>query len=122
MKATLELAKEQKQNCIFYRYNIDDTLVWFEQYQNSGNIYMVYVRPGGDIETDFQFNVKGCSEDDYYYPKFVEIHTYHEILNVDQTDEYINKLKHAKSVVEAIMQIFENGVHKELYESLHNKM
>lgn len=120
MKAILEFKKEHD-DCIFYRYNIDGTLVWFEQYKNSGHIYTVSVRPGDEINDDFRFYVQDGSRYDYYYPEFVEIHTNHERLNVDQVDDYVNGILYAKEVAKVIMEIFDNGMHKELYVKLHKE-
>ncbi len=120
MKAVLELKKERGKDSIFYRYNIDGTLVWFEQYYN-GHIYFVSVRPSDEIE-DVEFYVNDGSSHDIYYPEWVEINIHHERLTVDQIDGYIIGLQYAKRVAEAIMNIFDNGEHMELYESCHKKM
>lgn len=122
MKAVLELKKERDEGSIFYRYNIDGTLVWFDQYQDSGHIYTVAVRAGDEIKEDFQFYVQDDSQNDYYYPKYIEINTNHERLTVDQVDGYVNGLTYAKRIAEAIMEIFENSEHKELYDRFHKEM
>ena len=44
MKAVLELKKEKTDGYVFYRYNIEGTLVWFEQHMENGHIYTVAVR------------------------------------------------------------------------------
>lgn len=121
MKAVLELKKE-RDDSIFYRYNIDGTQVWFEQYQSNGHIYTVTVRPGDEIKGDFSFYAQDGSRTEHYYPEFVEINTNHETLTVDQVDEYISKLSYAKKIAEAIMDIFDYGEHIELYNRLHKEM
>lgn len=121
MKAVLELKKENEDN-IFYRYNIDGTLVWFDQYCNSGHIYTVYVRPGDEITEEFEFYVQGSSRVAYDYPEFIEINTNHERLTVDQVDGYVSGLMYAKKIAEAIMDIFKSGEHIELYKMHHTEM
>ena len=83
---------------------------------------MVYVKTGDEIEDHFRFYVRDGSQYDNYYPKFVEIHTYQERLNVDHVDEYVKGLSYAKEVAEAIMEIFESDGHMELYKLHNNKM
>ena len=121
MKAVLELKKD-KVSEIFYRYNIDGTLVWFEQYMESGHIYMVHVSTADDIKEDFKFYVHDGSQHDYYYPEYVEINTNHERLTVDQVEEYVSGLMYAKRVAESIMDIFSSGEHMELYKLHHTEM
>lgn len=120
MKTVLELKKEQNEG-IFYRYNIDGTLVWFEQYKDNGNIYTVSVRTTDEIKEDFNFYVEDDSPHSYY-PKFVEIQTHHERLTVGQVDEYVSGILYAKRVAEAIMSIFESEEHIGLYKLHHNEM
>jgi hypothetical protein len=119
MEAILELTKIRDESDVFYRYNIDGTTVWFSQYQNNGNIYAVTVRPNDELE-NIEFYVQDDSRNEIYYPKWVEISTCHESLNVDSVDDYINELKYAKETAKAIMDIFESGAHKEYYDKLHN--
>lgn len=120
-KAVLEVKKERNDGSIFYRYNIDGTKVWFDQYQDSGNIYAVYVRAGDEIQDDFKFCVQDGSQFDHYYPKYIEINTNHERLTVNQVCDYVNGLLYAKRIASAIMKIFENGKHKNLYEQFHKE-
>ena len=122
MKAVLELKKERVGESVFYRYNIEGNLVWFDQYIDSGNIYTVAVRTPDWIGENFQFYVQDGSQHDYYYPEFVEINTNHERLTVDQVDGYINGLMYAKSIAETIMDIFNTGEHMELYKMHHTEM
>jgi hypothetical protein len=121
MKAILELTKERDEGDIFYRYNIDGTLVWFSQYQQNGNIYTVSVRPSKKLE-DFEFYVQDDSRKEKYYPEYVEINTSHERLTVEQIDGYVSALKYAKEIAEAIIGIFESGVHKECYDKFNVKI
>ena len=121
MKAVLELKKEREES-IFYKYNVYGTLVWFEQYKDSGNIYTVFVSLADEIKEEFRFYVQDGSQRDYYYPEFVEININHERLTVDQVDGYINGLVYAKRIAKAVMDIFENGEHMELYKLHHNEM
>lgn len=121
MKAVLELKKEQGDG-IFYRYNIEGTLVWFEQYMENGHIYTVAVRTLDWIQDNFQFYVQDGSQHNYYYPKFVEIDTKHERLTVEQVDRYINGLMYVRKIAEAIMGIFESEEHMELYKMHHKDM
>lgn len=118
MKAILELTKERDEGDIFYRYNIDGTLVWFSQYKTNGRIYTVTVRTPEKLDS-FELYVQDGSREEKYYPQYVEISTSHERLNVDQVDAYIDGLKYAKGVAQAIMDIFESGIHKECYERLY---
>ena len=104
MKAVLELKKERTDESVFYRYNIEGNLVWFEQYMDSGNIYTVAVRTLDWIDEHFQFYVQDGSQHDYYYPEFVEINLKHKSLTVDQVDGYVNCLVYAKRIAEAIMK------------------
>ena len=122
MKAVLELRKERVNESVFYRYNIDGTLVWFEQYIDSGHIYAVTVRTLDWIKENFQFSVQDGSQHDYYYPEFVEINTNHERLTTDQVEGYVNGLMYAKRIAEAIMDIFNSGEHMELYKMYHKEM
>ena len=122
MKAVLELKKERDGESIFYRYNVEGTLVWFEQYMESGHIYAVGVSTLDWIAENFQFYVQDGSQHDYYYPEFVEINTNHERLSVDQVDGYVNILMYVKKIAEAIMDIFASGEHMELYKLHHQKM
>lgn len=119
MKTVLELTRARDEGDVFYRYNIDGTLVWFSQYQSNGHIYMVTVRPNEKLE-NIEFYVQDGSNHDVYYPEWVEISTCHERLTVDSVDDYINELKYAKETAKAIMDIFESGAHKEYYDKLHN--
>ena len=122
MKAVLELKKEGADGSVFYRYNIEGNLVWFDQYVDSGNIYTVAVRTPDWIRENFQFYVHDGSQHDYYYPERVEINTNHERLTADQVEGYINGLTYAKRIAEAIMDIFNSGEHMELYKSHHTEM
>lgn len=122
MKAVLELKKERVGESVFYRYNVEGNLVWFDQYIDSGNIYTVAVRTLDWIRENFQFYVQDGSQRDYYYPEFVEINTNHERLTVDQVEGYINGLLYAKQIAEAIMGIFKSGEHMELYKLHHPEM
>jgi hypothetical protein len=121
MKAVLELKKERTDS-IFYRYNIDGTLVWFEQYKENGHIYIVWVQTCADLKDDFDFYLQDGSWDENCYPSHVEVNIHHRKLTVEQIDEYISGLLCAKRVAGAIMEIFERSEHKELYESFHAKM
>ena len=119
MKAILELKKERDEGSIFYRYNISGTQVWFEQYQDSGNIYMTHVRLNDELAEDFKFYVQDHSYNEEYYPESIEINTNHERMTVDHVEGYIDRLRAAKEAAIAIMEIFESGIHKELYEHYH---
>ena len=119
MKAILELKKE-REDSIFYKYNIYGTLVWFEQHKENGHIYTVSVASGDTIKEECAFYVQDGSRTDYYYPVFVEINTHHKELTVDQVDGYVSALVYAKMVAKAIMEIFESGEHKELYDKFHH--
>ena len=122
MKAVLELKKERGGESVFYRYNIEGTLVWFEQYMENGHIYTVNVCALDWIEENFHFYVHDGSRHDYYYPELVEINTNHERLTVDQVDGYVNGLMYVKRIAEAIMDIFDSGEHMELYKLHHPEM
>ena len=122
MKAVLELKKEKVDESIFYRYNVEGTLVWFEQYVANGHIYTVTVRTLDWIGENFQFYVQDGSMHEHYYPEFVEINISHKELTVGQIDGYVNGLMYAKKVAQAIMDIFESGEHIELYKLHHNEM
>jgi hypothetical protein len=122
MKAVLELKKEKVGESIFYRYNVEGTLVWFEQYVTNGHIYTVAVRTLDWIGENFQFYVQDGSMHEHYYPEFVEINISHKELTMGQVDGYVNGLMYAKKVAEAIMDIFESGEHIELYKLHHNEM
>ena len=113
---------QSNKNEIFYRYNIDGVLVWFDQYIDSGHIYAVTVRTPDWIRENFQFYVYDGSQHDYYYPEFVEINTKHERLSVDQVDGYMNGLAYAQKLAQAIMEIFDTGKHMELYKLHHAEM
>ena len=121
MKAVLELKKERTDS-IFYRYNIDGTLVWFEQYKKNGHIYIVFIQTCKDLKDDVDFDIQDGSWDENCYPEFVEINIHHRKLTVEQIDEYVSGLLYAKRVANAIMEIFKHGEHKELYDSFHSKM
>ena len=122
MKAVLELKKEIVGERVFYRYNIEGTLVWFDQYVEDGHIYTVAVRTLDWIKENFQFYVQDGSQHDYYYPEFVEINTCHERLAVDQVERYVSGLMYAKQVAEAIMDIFNSDEHMGLYKAHHTEM
>jgi hypothetical protein len=122
MKAVLELKQERVGESVFYRYNIEGTLVWFEQYIENGHIYAAYVCTPDWIEEDFHFYVQGGSRHDYYYPELVEINTKNKSLMVDQVERYVNGLMYAKKIAEAIMDIFDSGEHMELYKLHHPGM
>ena len=121
MKVILELKKE-RDDSIFYRYDICGTRVWFEQYRDSGHIYTASVDADNETDKYVRFYVQDGSRNDYYYPTHVEIDTRSKTLTVDQVDEYASKLVYAKMVAKAIMSIFENGEHKECYNSHHKEM
>ena len=80
------------------------------------------VQTCADLKDDFDFDIKDGSWDDNGYPELVDINIHHRKLNVEQMDEYVSGLLYAKRVADAIMEIFEHGEHKELYESFHSKM
>lgn len=119
MRTVLELTKTRDEGDIFYRYNIDGTLVWFSQYQSNGHIYIVAVRPNDELE-GIKFYVQDGSSYEVYYPQYVKIDVSHEEFNVDSIDDYIEKLKYAKEVAKAIEDIFNSGVHKECYDKISN--
>lgn len=121
MKAILEFKDEQKDST-FYRYNIDGTLVWFDQHADSGHIFTVSVKPGDKLANRFNFYVKDGSRSRYYYPICVEIITNSEGLTIDLVDGYVSCIVYAKMVAEAIMEIFESGEHIELYKLHHKEM
>ena len=120
VRVTLELKKANREGDIFYRYNISDTIVWFEQYQNSGHIYTVSVRPSVELE-GIKFYVQDGSKHEVYYPEWVEIDVEHTELNADQVDEYISKLKLAKEVAKVIEDIFNCPEHIDLYKEFHKQ-
>ena len=118
IKVVLELKKTRDEGDIFYRYNVNGTLVWFSQYQDSGHIYSVIVRPSVELE-GIKFYVQDGSMHDVFYPEWVEISVEHARLNVDQVDEHISKLKFAKEVAEVIENIFNCPEHIDLYKEFH---
>ena len=120
VRVVLELKKTNNEGGIFYRYNISGTLLWFEQYQNSGHIYTVAARPSVELE-GIKFYVQDGSKHEVYYPEWVEIDVEHTELNVDQVDEYISKLKFAKEVANVIEDIFNSPEHIDLYKEFHKQ-
>lgn len=121
MKAILEFKDEQKDST-FYKYNIDGTLVWFDQHADSGHIFTVLVASSAKLADMFKFYVKDGSRSKYYYPICVEIIANSEALTIDQVDWYVSKLVYAKMVAEAIMEIFESDEHIKLYKLHHTEM
>lgn len=88
----------------FYRYNIDGVCVWFTQRTDSGNIYSVGIRVNERL-SDIEFYIEDGSRHDNYYPENVYIYV-HKRLFIEQMDDYIELLKYAKEMSEAIMSIF----------------
>ena len=44
MDIRLEVKKPIENNEMFYKYNIDNNLVWFSQKNDNGNIYSIYIK------------------------------------------------------------------------------
>lgn len=118
MKAVLELTKIRDEGDIFYRYDIDGTKVWFEQYQSNGHICSVSIRPNEELE-DFDFYVDDNFED--CYPMGVYVHIGNTRLTMEQVDEFVGKVQYAKQVIQAVEGIFESGIHRECYEKHHKE-
>ena len=105
----------EKDDSIFYRYEIDRTVIWFSQYKDSGCIFTVSVALPEKF-ADFEVYIQDGSRDDIYYPQSYYIRT-HKTLTHDNVDEYIKNLEYVKDLCEAIMSIFAVGKHKKLYDA-----
>jgi hypothetical protein len=106
---TIELVRtHDKENEIFYRYEVDGAVVWFAQDKMSGNIYTVGITPPEKLKNIFEMYIREDSQNDSYYPMFIEIRV-HETLALDDVDAYIEKLEYAKELCHAIMSIFQNN-------------
>jgi hypothetical protein len=120
MKAILELTKTNDEGEIFYRYSVDGTLVWFTQHQESGNIYSVIVRVNEELHDTVSFYIQDGDYKDIYYPIGIDICTRGRF-NIDKMDEYISLMQYTKNVATAIMDIFNDGIHKECYNKFHTE-
>lgn len=107
----------EKDDYIFYRYEIDGTVIWFSQYKDYGCIYTVSVALPEKFN-DFEIYVQDDSRNDIYYPQNLTVRT-HKTLTIETMDEYIKNLEYIKELCEAIMSIFALEKHKDLYEA-HN--
>ena len=104
-----ELDGELNKDEMFYRYYIDGVCVWFAQHTDSGNIYSVGIRVNERL-SDIEFYVEDGSRHDNYYPENVYIFV-HKRLFIEDMDDYIELLKYAKEMSEAIMSIFSMEEH-----------
>lgn len=106
----------EKDNEIFYRYEIDGAIIWFGQCKKTGNIYTVGVTLPEKIKNFFEVYIRDDSCSDIYYPLYAEIRV-HETLAMDDVDAYIKNLEYVKDLCEAIMSIFSMEKHKSLYDT-----
>lgn len=107
----------EKDDSIFYRYEIDGTIIWFSQYKDTGCIYTVSVALSEKFN-DFEIYVQDDSPNDIYYPQHLTVRT-HKTLTMEAMNEYIQNLEYIKDLCEAIMNIFALDKHKKLYDA-HN--
>jgi hypothetical protein len=107
----------EKDDYMFYRYEIDGTVIWFSQYKDNGCIYTVSVALPKELD-DFEIYVHDDSRNNIYYPQSFYVRT-HKTLTAENMDKYIQNLEYIKGLCEAIMSIFTLGKHKELYDA-HN--
>lgn len=121
MQTILELTKEREEGDIFYRYDIDGTKVWFSQYPSNGNIYTVTIRPNEKLHGNIEFYLEEDYHGDKCYPVGIYISSGHGRLTPEQVDEHVALMQYAKNVATAIIDIFNNGIHKECYDKFHVK-
>lgn len=119
MKTILELTKTREDGDIFYRYDIDGTKVWFSQYPQNGNIYSVVIRTNEKLDRKIEFYLEDDCHRNKCYPVGVDISIGHRRLSPAQVEEHVELMQYAKEVAEAIMNIFNDGIHKECYDKFH---
>lgn len=118
MQTILELTKQREEGDIFYRYDIDGTKVWFSQYPQNGNIYSVAIKGNEKLGDMITFRTQDDFNFDVCYPRGIDISIRYN-LTLETIDEHIELIKYAKEIATAIMNIFNNGIHKECYDKFH---
>lgn len=119
MKAILEFTETREDGDIFYRYDIDGTKVWFSQYPQNGNIYSVVIRVNERLHGEIEFYLEDDCNGSKCYPISIDISTGHRRLLPEQIDEHVELIKYAKDVAIAIMNIFNEGIHKECFNKFN---
>lgn len=123
IKCELNVVREEKlgnsvYHNICYRYDIDGNKVVFTQMLELGSIVCVEIRLNKEKLNNTKMYVNVKEDADIYYPQNIEIR-FTKTFDFNDTYKYIEELKYAKEIAQAIMDIFAEGSkHWELYQKM----
>ena len=118
MDIRLEVKKPIENNEMFYKYNIDNNLVWFSQKNDNGNIYSIYIKLKENFE-NFEIYIVS-DESTNYFPKEYIVDSVHITFNSKTTMEYqVEKIKYLEKIATEIMNIFKLQEHYDLWFKNH---
>ena len=123
-KAVLEIENKRQNKSfaeyeeVFCQYDIDGTKVVFVQSLECGGIYGVEVRKSNKSKTAIKGMYVVCNFfNETQYPVEVEIDTSGRCY-LNDVEQYIENVQYAKEIAQAIMDIFAEGKHWELYQKM----
>lgn len=118
MDIRLEVKKLIENNEMFYKYSIDNNLVWFSQKNDNGNIYSIHIKLKENFE-NFKIYI-ASDESTNYFPKEYIVDSVHITFNSKTTMEYqVEKIKYLEKIATEIMNIFKLQEHYDLWFKNH---
>ena len=114
-KIPIDIFGCEETNKLFYRYDIDDTIVYFTQCRRTGDIYSVSIDLSKQIREICDVFID-IPMDGPYYPKKIEVKMKSNQLNLDAIEAYITRIKYIKVLCDSIMKIFDNQEHLSVYK------
>lgn len=113
----LELRKtEYDKPMEFYRYDIDGTKVWFDQYIDTGHIYAVYVKLNPKYFSGYSIYVE-CTDE--CFPIDIRISMDHQDFHIDNVKDIIAQLSMLTNIAETIDALFKDSEHHDLWVAKH---
>lgn len=124
MGFVLEL-KNEYSNSNFYRYRINNTVFWFSQNLETGNIYHVSVRDEKypDIEFYVDDYIEGKGSENKFYPTQVRFRLPHQTIKSYKDENEFNYMFQYLCLVRSSLQgFFESSEHAKLYWEKHKEV
>ena len=118
MDIKLELKKLCARGEVFYRYNIDGNLVWFDQHQDNGNIYSVNVRLNENLNKNYDVWIY-CEDDKLFYPNDITIEVKYCNIKQEDVNGVVADINYINRLCDMIMSIFKTKEHYVLWYNHH---